>query len=358
MISTYAPRVLYEALEFPVFQNKVYDSQEGAVHCPKADIRLVEDLQSGLVYNALFEPELMAYDAQYQNEQGESATFCKHLNDVADIIRRTLGTRALIEVGCGKGGFLEMLLKQGFDITGFDPAYEGDNPRIQQHYFREELDIHAHGIVLRHVLEHVQDPITFLQSLSRANSEKGLIYIEVPCLDWINRNNAWFDIFYEHVNYFRLTDFSRIFGRIVASGHLFGGQYLYVVADLASIRLPVIQEHERINFAVRFEAKQICQDSHTPVAVWGASSKGVIFALMRSRIGLPIDLAVDINPAKQNKFMPVTGVPILSPGAALPRLHKGATIFVVNSNYFDEIRTMSGDHYHYVCVDSRVTSDE
>ena len=56
----------------------------------------------------------------------------------------------------------------------------------------------------------------------------------MPCLDWICKHRAWFDIFYEHVNYFRLTDFQRLFQRIEDSGHLFGGQYLYVVAELAS----------------------------------------------------------------------------------------------------------------------------
>ena len=109
-------------------------------------------------------------------------------------------------------------------------TYEGENPAVQRRIFGDGVTVSARGIVLRHVLEHVQDPVGFLDGLREANGG-GLIYIEVPCFDWILRASAWFDIFYEHVNYFRACRFlERMFGRVVEGGHLFGGQYLYVVA--------------------------------------------------------------------------------------------------------------------------------
>src|SRR3546814_9608010 len=61
------------------------------------------------------------------------------------------------------------------------------------------------------------------------------IYIEVPCFDWIVEHSAWFDVFYEHVNYFRLADLRAMFGTVHEAGHLFGGQYLYIVADLSTL---------------------------------------------------------------------------------------------------------------------------
>src|SRR6185369_355636 len=125
-----------------------------------------------------------------------------------------------------------------FDVTGLDPTYEGSNPRVVRQYFTPETGIRADAMILRHVLEHVQDPIEFLAGLLEANGGRGEIYIEVPCLDWIVQRRAWFDIFYEHVNYFRRADFPRMFGTVVESGRLFAGQYLYVVADLATLRAP------------------------------------------------------------------------------------------------------------------------
>jgi len=141
-----------------------------------------------------------------------------------------------------------MLVRLDYDVTGFDPVYEGNNIRIQRRYFDQNIIGHAEGTILRHVLEHVQQPVDFLKQIKVANGGKGRIYIEVPCLDWICKYKAWFDIFYEHVNYFRLSDFKRMFGEIIASGYLFGEQYLYVVAELATLRGPEIDTNDRVLF--------------------------------------------------------------------------------------------------------------
>ena len=87
-----------------------------------------------------------------------------------------------------------------------------------------------------------------------------MIYIEVPCFDWILRARALGGICYECVNYFRLGDFSRMFGRVVEGGHLFGGEYLYVVADLATLRPPVSSPADRVDFPEDFLASDLVGD--------------------------------------------------------------------------------------------------
>ncbi|MCK4829754.1 methyltransferase, partial [bacterium] len=109
-------KILYEIDELPIFQNRMYDSKEEAINCPKGDVRLVEDLKTGLVYNECFRPELMQYDDNYQNEQAVSSQFRAHLEKVMQIIANTMGRESIVEVGCGKGFFLEMLLADGFDV--------------------------------------------------------------------------------------------------------------------------------------------------------------------------------------------------------------------------------------------------
>ena len=69
-------------------------------------------------------------------------------------------------------------------------------------------------------MEHIQNPYEFLSQLKDANGGGGRVYIEVPCFEWICEHRAWFDIFYEHVNYFRRSDFNRMFGIVVESGKL------------------------------------------------------------------------------------------------------------------------------------------
>jgi hypothetical protein len=344
--------LLFEELDFPIFQNRMYDSQEEARACPKGDIRLVQDGSSGLIRNAAFRSELMAYDASYQNEQAHSPSFKIHLEEVATIVEHNLGTTGLVEVGCGKAYFLELLQARGSSITGFDPTYEGGNPSVERHYFGDNVTVSAKGIVLRHVLEHVEDPAGFLGGLRDANGG-GLIYIEVPCFDWILRNRAWFDIFYEHVNYFRMDDFSRLFSRVIEIGRLFGGQYLYVVADLASLREPVFSEKDRVDFPQDFMSMAVSGSSQPalPRAVWGAASKGVIYSMLRERGGSPVEVLIDINPGKCGKYVPATGLRVMSPEEGAAILAPGSEILVMNSNYLEEIRGMTGNRFNLIGVE-------
>lgn len=62
-------------------------------------------------------------------------------------------------------------------------------------------------------------------------------------------------------------------------------------------------------------------------------------------------MIIDVNPAKQGKFLPGTGLEVRGPTAAVSRLTAGATVFAMNSNYLPEIREMSGNAYRYIGVD-------
>jgi SAM-dependent methyltransferase len=348
---------LYRVTDLPVLQNRTFADAGSARASASADMLLVQDERSGLIFNAAFDADKLSYDADYQNEQAHSGQFQKHLSDVEGIIARHFKGQELIEVGCGKGYFLELLKGLGYSITGIDPAYEGDNADVIKAQFTRGLGLAADAIVLRHVLEHIQDPVSFLAEIANAN-QGGQIYIEVPCFDWILEHKAWFDLFYEHVNYFRLDDLRRMFGTVHEAGHLFGGQYLYIVADLSTLRLTPEQPVPRLTLPQGFTASldravQIVQSApEQGSAIWGASSKGVIYSLFLQRAGVAVDRVVDINPAKQGRYLPLSGVRVSSPQEAMDALPEGANLFVMNSNYLEEIKRMTGGRYVYHAVDS------
>jgi Methyltransferase domain/C-methyltransferase C-terminal domain len=348
---------IYTALDLPVFQNRMFPSSKAARNCARGDVKLVRDPRTGLIFNQAFRPELMQYDADYQNEQAVSAVFRRHLGDVCEVIEKHFRGCSLIEVGCGKGHFLEMLQLRDFTITGLDPAYEGVNPSVVKEYFSPEIGLRAQGIVLRHVLEHVQDPVGFLAKIRDSNGGAGRIYIEVPCFDWICGHRAWFDVFYEHVNYFRAADFHRMFGVVHESNHVFDGQYLYVVADLASLRVPTVRQNDDFTFprdflaTVTMNAKKIKSARANRTAIWGGASKGVTFALFMEREGARIDAVVDVNPAKHGKYLPGTGLEVCGPERAMELLPSGTDIFVMNGNYLQEIKASTMQRFNYFTVD-------
>lgn len=347
-------RELFRVEGLPVFQNKMFPDSASAIHCLKGDVVLVQDMDSGLIYNAAFDPGLLDYGKDYQNEQAHSSIFREHLASIREIVSRNFGDGSIIEVGCGKGYFLEYLLAAGYDVIGIDPAYEGDNVRVIKACFAPGLGMEAGGIVLRHVLEHIQRPYEFLRQIAEANGNQGKIYIEVPCFDWICDHRAWFDIFYEHVNYFRLSDFGRLFGKIYEAGHVFGGQYLYLVADIASLVSPMASDGDTFSFPADFLGKiqRYGQRQHNrKVAVWGGASKGVIFSLYLKKQGVDVDVMIDINPAKQGRYIASTGIKVMSPEEGLKQLDPMDDIFVMNSNYIDEIRALSDNQFNYIKVD-------
>jgi SAM-dependent methyltransferase len=345
---------LFRVKGLPVFQNKMFADRAAALACPTGDVTLVQDMDTGLIFNAAFNAGLLEYDADYQNEQACSEVFQKHLGDVKAIIHRHFSGRSLIEVGCGKGYFLEYLHQAGYEIIGIDPAYEGNNPKVTKACFKASLGLSAGGIILRHVLEHMSNPFAFLSEIADANESKGQIYIEVPCFDWICEHRAWFDIFYEHVNYFRLADFHRMFGKVYESGHVFGGQYLYIFADLTTLQKPVLNQRDSFTFPADFFADinsvaAIAKGKRN--AIWGGASKGVIFALYMQRGGVNIDLVIDINPAKQGQFMVGSGLCISSPEEGMKALRPGDNVFVMNSNYLQEIIGLSSNQFNYIQMD-------
>lgn len=347
---------LFRAEGMPVFQNRMYSTACEAQACATGDVVLVQDLRTGLIYNRSFDPSLVVYDRDYQNEQAMSSAFQEHLNGVTSLIQSHLSGCSLIEVGCGKGGFLEQLSSLGFSITGMDPAYEGNNPAIRREFFTPNSAAHADGVILRHVLEHIPDPVAFLDGIRVANGGGGLIYIEVPCFDWILENHSWFDVFYEHVNYFNLSDFHRMFGRVIAAKHTFGGQYLSILADLSSLREPRYEGPPVVfpeNFidGARQHADLLKRAKAYPAVIWGGASKGVIFAIHMQRHGATVEAIVDINPAKQGKFVAVTGLKVESPGEMLSRFPDDIDIIVMNPNYLGEIRDLTGNRHQYRTTD-------
>ena len=331
---------IYRQLGLPVLQNVSYASRSEAFAAPLGDVELRQDSISGLVHNARFDPAKLLYDENYQNEQAASARFRAHLADVLGIVQRQHAAgSALVEIGCGKGYFLEMMQAAGIAATGYDTAYEGSNPAIEKAYL--ESTAGAEFFVLRHVLEHIPGPFEFLASLARTARPGTKLYIEVPCFDWIVDQQAFYDVFYEHCNYFTLPVLRSAFGHVVESGHLFDGQYLYLIVDLSTFRQPagaVGRSFEPLEFDALIDRLGSMVADHPPAFIWGAGAKGMTFANIMHRKGLPLTGLIDLNPAKQGRFIGLSGLPILSPQVAMSQL-RGHDVFAMNPAYLDEIRS-------------------
>lgn len=337
--------VIYGVDDVPIFQNKVYDTEEEARKASLGTVSLSACSECGFVFNSDFNSDLMDYDEQYQNEVGYSTYFNSHIESVIDLlVRRGFKEKRIVEIGCGKGYFLGKLVERGFDVIGFDPAYEGDNPKIIKDYFTDKYHLNADLIILRHVIEHIPRPLDMLHAIAKANNYSGTIYIETPSFDWIVKNDMFFDIFHEHCNYFSPASMSNMFteSEIVP---LFGGQYMGVFAGVKDLAEKAHcfpgKEYPSDIFQGCLAKYKNFVSGHSGVVIYGGGAKGITFANMMDPYGMHISCLVDINPKKQNKYIPKTVHKIVS----LNQLKKMTfcDIIIMNRNYLEEIKESLGD---------------
>ena len=334
--------ILYKK-NVPIFQNKVYDTYDEALNCKKSHIRLMQCKNCNFIFNSEFKPEIMDYDQDYHNEQENSKLFLNHLDSAMDIVT-SLNPKKIIEIGCGKGTFLNMLLKKGYDVIGFDPAYEGGSKFIKKEYYSKDYPITADLIILRHTLEHIKNPFSFLRSISNTNSK---IYVEIPSMDWIIKKKAFWDIHYEHCNYFLEYTLNNIFDNYKCIP-LFDNQYFGLVGKLKNI-LYNKNLSNKFNININFLKESFIKKDilkYKNVYIWGAGAKGNTFLNTIKNFNF-IRGVIDINIKKQNKFIGGTGHKIISPKEIPLNID---LIIVMNDIYIDEIKKITSNKYKIISL--------
>jgi len=345
----------------PVHQNLVLATRAEALEVARGELALTACEQCGFVFNASFDPSRLQYGEDYDNTQSHSPFFAAYMKALADHLIHDEGVvnSRIVEVGCGKGVFLRMLVADaanGNSGAGFDPSYVGPDSdldgrlRFERRFYDEACASEpADVVVCRHVIEHVPAPLDLLRAVRGAlrSARAPRIYFETPCVEWILRNNVIWDFFYEHCSLFTAASLSTAFERagfaVAGVTHVFGGQYLWLEAALSDGpreprkdpgSIPALarafareQEHLRERWRARLERLR----AGGKVAVWGAGAKGTTFAHLVDPRGDLIDCLVDLNPNKQGRFVPGTGHPIVGVGDLAAR-GIGCAI-LMNPNY-------------------------
>jgi SAM-dependent methyltransferase len=112
----------------------------------------------------------------------------------------------LLDIGCGRGHFLYLMKKKGWDVSGtelcpdlargIEAAYD---IRVTTHPDLPDASVDL--ITMNHVFEHLSSPIEFLSECSRMLKPGGLLVIAVPNYDsWQSRfgGKGWFHLDVPH----------------------------------------------------------------------------------------------------------------------------------------------------------------
>jgi hypothetical protein len=350
----------------------LYQSREEARSVPWGRIELRVCPESGLIFNAAFDSDLVLYDPTYDSTVPSpvSHSYC---NDLAAFLKRHFSLKAgstVVEAGCGKGQFLRLLCDSvpGLRGVGMDPScpQEIDDGQIQliQDYFRPDKVPQAVSLVFcRHAMDQILNPLNFLREISAyasAQADCG-VFIEVRDFEAIMSSNSFWDLSYETHCFFTEASLAHLFGlagfAVSAVGRGLDGQYLWLGgrpdskvsamtrADIAGLsdRLRAYGERERSMIeSTRAELAALKAAGRTTV-VWGAATKGVNYLTAVDPDARLVDIAADLNPLRYQTFVASSGHEVIAPSQLLSRVGPTPAIIIMNPAYNAEIAQMCAD---------------
>jgi hypothetical protein len=361
----------YRARDIPSHSCLMLPTREQARAFPRGNLELVFCRSCGFIGNALFEIGLNNYNPDYEETQAYSPRFMRFLNEICDeqIAHHELAPgKTALEIGCGKGEFLVTLCERsGCDGIGFDPGYRPERTQsgaagrlqfVQDLYGPKYAHVAADYIACRHTLEHIAPVAEFMRLVRQTIGQRTdvRVFFELPDMERVLLDGAFWDIYYEHCTYFTRGSLARLFRAsnfdLLSLYKAYDDQYLMIEARPTSVPTqPTLPQEDdlaetarlvaqfRMRVTTRIEeltaAAHQWHDQGQRLAIWGSGSKCV--ALL-SALGLDDEVAavVDINPHKHGKFLAGSGLEISSPDSL--NQVRPDVVLIMNSIYTEEIR--------------------
>jgi len=163
-----------------------------------------------------FDDELYAYYTRYaektKNQIYDPLTKESYLQ-VLKLLESNGAGRSILDVGCGNGSFVDAAMVQGYKIRGIERSQsavdvaQGFNLPVQNiDFFSSEIKESSFDVLtMFEVIEHLPEPVRFLNRAEHVVKPGGLIYIKTPNFNSLDRRvfgKKWSVFHREHLTYF------------------------------------------------------------------------------------------------------------------------------------------------------------
>lgn len=350
----------------PIFSLVTVKSKAEALNVPRKDIELGFCNDCGFIFNRLFDTTIDYFTGGYEDQQGFSETFMKYLTGISEelIKKYDLHGKTSLEIGCGKGDFINLLTKlTGGKGIGVDPAYEEgrqNNPNLtfyKEFYSEKHGNLTADFVCCRHTLEHIHGTEKFLRLLRKSLNGKPetIVFFEIPQIKRILEIQAFWDIYYEHCTYFSPGSLARVFRKtgfeILDIKLVYGDQYVLIEAKPSSTISETtfeieesVEELKKLVEAFKVKIQEQLggwrdklielKEAGKKTIVWGGGSKSVGFLTNFAELDA-IEYVVDINPHMEGNFIPGIGKMYVQPKFMTE--YQPDAVIIMNGIYKDEI---------------------
>jgi 2-polyprenyl-3-methyl-5-hydroxy-6-metoxy-1,4-benzoquinol methylase len=246
-----------------------------------------------------------------------------------EILNRTGNKEVAIEIGSGRGDFAVNLSTQFKQVYTIDPSADSlENTKENIKHFNTFFDYKLLNkiespnlIVARHLLEHLEDPIKFVQEIDNfITNDDCIVYIEIPNFDEIVNSSRFYDLFYDHYGYYYQSVFKKILEEtnleIVDTIEMFDSQHIgYFCKKNSKKEYKFAASQLNLNF--EFEEQKIklnrYLEQYNNILIWGAGAHGLsLFYNLSEKNKANVLNFIDNDISKQKKFIPGSNIEIIS----------------------------------------------
>jgi len=321
------------------------------------------------------------FDSEYVYFSSFSTSWLAHSKRYVDDMTERFGLNGqslVVEVASNDGYLLQYFVEKKIPVLGIEPTANTAAAAIDKgvttitRFFGTELatELRSQGtgadlLLGNNVLAHVPNIVDFVKGMKRLLNPEGVVTMEFPHLLQLVENNQFDTIYHEHFSYLSFTTVSQIFAA--------QGLTMFDVEELpthgGSLRIYAKHETDQRKAILPSVAAMIQKEADTgltamayyegfqqralkvkldlldflmkqkragkSVAAYGAAAKGntlLNYCGVKSDL---IDFVVDANPAKQNKFLPASHIPVVD--EATLKARKPDFVLILPWNLRDEI---------------------
>lgn len=266
-----------------------------------------------------------------------SMTLLLHVKDIIPFDR--LGS--LLDVGCGKGTFLQAMsnlfpgLKMyGHELTNINKSLIEKIKGVESTFSENISDIPMKFdiISLIHSLEHIESPIAFLHSLMQKLEPEGLLLIVVP-----NAETSPFDLVVaDHASHFSSLDLVRLLAVaglepvVISTDWIIKEIVILAKVNLQNEEFSDVTTMNNIEYNYRWAVHNVnwirsiidqARLSATKAHMFGIFGTSIASMWLYGELGKDVDFFVDEDPARIGTLY---GLPVFTPD----NIPKHATIFI------------------------------
>jgi hypothetical protein len=326
------------------------------------------------------------FNSNYPYFSGYSKTWAYHCQNTASYLAqrfKIIPGKNVIEIASNDGTFIKNFIDYGANVLGIEPSSnvakvaEAQGIQTRVEFFTNSLayELKKTGlspdlIVGCNVLAHVPNIRDFLSGVSVLLEGQAVAVFEFPHATQMIEHGEFDTIYHEHYSYLNITPLKFLCNQLglkifdVETHDLHGGSLRIFLSLTNSDReitpnvkrildyertwlptSPLIRDgfqHKTQNLLLEFKKKLMeYQDNDYKVVIFGAAAKGSTLLNIARIDSQLIAAAVDSSNAKQDKYIPGTGIEILAP-QELCNL-KPDVIVILAWNFAEEIISQASE---------------